>query len=214
MVSLEQQFCDAFNIELENLYFEYIEFNQNSIDDKDFMKLQRIGEWQRLVTLDRLQGNRDGIDDESFTELESQLLFESGKLILNGKFDFSLSNTTTLDQDRLNQINEWDKATNLERVIGFGYHTYLHIISGAACDKLAIVLYRIACENLIYIDQNNENSKDVIEQNARIALARMGANALHKQTYALREETIAKKLLSIGRKILIQIYQMTKQPKY
>ena len=191
MISLEHKFCNAFSIQLENLYYEYLEFADKHNIEKDFEELLDIGEWQRLVTLDRLQGNFDGVDDSTFSESESALLYEAGKLISKGEINLKLSVKTNLDEARLSQIQAWNDASYLERAIGFGYHIFLLIISGGANDELAIILFRLACENFILIGQSSGESKSEIEKNARTALGKIGALARHKETYELQDQAIA-----------------------
>lgn len=152
----------AFDIQLEALSERYWEYVNHLKINTDAAKLNRIGSWQRITMLDRLE---DGA--EFLTESDAELLAKVGSRGVVGY---------VLDDDQANQ--EWCAASYRERWIAFGIHVYCRIIAGEATTEEAVFLFRLASEMVGVIEYGDpdQSREDTLARNARAA-----ANARHSR---------------------------------
>lgn len=167
--SLSDELGSAFDTQLDALLNRYWAFADHLKLDRDVRRFYRIGNWQRIIILDRLE---DG--EEFLTKSDVALLLRVGA---NGMGGY------VLDDDPANR--EWQLARYSERWVAFGIHVYCRIISGEATTDEAVFLFRLASEMLGVIEHGDldESREDGLVQNARAA-----ANARHSRPGGSRDK--------------------------
>jgi hypothetical protein len=161
----------AFETQLEALLQRYWGFADNLIADRDVAHLNRIGSWQRITMLDRME---DG--EEFLTDLDAELLARVGATGAAGY---------VLDDDQANR--EWRAASYPEKWIAFGVHVYCRIIAGEASTDEAFFLFRLASEMVGFLERGDpeQSREEFLAQHARAA-----ANARHSKPGGSRDKRL------------------------
>jgi len=159
----------ALESQLEALLQRYWEYADNLLGDRDVARLDRIGNWQRITMLDRMEEG-----EEFLSDCDRGLLVQIGS---SGAIGYVLAN------DQGNQ--EWQSASYPERWIAFGVHAYCRIISGQAGTDEAIFLFRLASKIAGFLERG-----DPEEAHARALSehARAAANARHSRPGGSRDK--------------------------
>lgn len=162
--------AEAFNIQLDNLLDTYWDIAESLKIDTDVAKLERIGNWQRIVLLDRRE------DGESFlSEDDISLLIETGK---SGVLGY------VLDEQQANR--EWRAASFSERWVAFGIHIHCRITAGGTTtEEEAFYLFRLASEmvGVLSMGDTGQIGENSVANNARAA-----ADARHSKPGGSREK--------------------------
>jgi hypothetical protein len=158
--------AEAFNTQLENLNDTYWNLAELLKIDSDVSKLERIGNWTRIILLDRRE------DGESFLSEE----------------DISLLQATgigyVLDEQQANR--EWQAASLNERWVAFGIHVFCRIIAGGTTtEEEPFYLFRLASEMAGVLSSGGiEQTRD----NSVVDNARSAADARHSMPGGSREK--------------------------
>lgn len=159
----------AFEAQLEALIERYLGFADHLKSRRDVEELKRIGSWQRITMLDRMD---DG--EEFLNESDTALL---GRVGVSGAVGY------VLEDDDANR--EWRAASYQERWVAFGVHVYFRIVAGEASTEEAVFLFRLASEMVGFLDRGDpdQTREDLLAQNARAA-----ANARHSKPGGSRDK--------------------------
>lgn len=158
--------AEAFNTQLENLKDTYWDLAELLKIDSDVSKLERIGNWTRIILLDRRE------DGESFLSEE----------------DISLLQATgighVLDEQQANK--EWQAASLNERWVAFGIHVFCRIVAGGTTtEEEPFYLFRLASEMAGVLSSGGiEQTRD----NSVVDNARLAADARHSMPGGSREK--------------------------
>ena len=158
--------AEAFNTQLENLKDTYWDLAELLKIDSDVSKLVRIGNWTRMILLDRRE------DGESFLSEE----------------DISLLQATgigyVLDEQQANK--EWQAASLNERWVAFGIHVFCRIVAGGTTtEEEPFYLFRLASEMAGVLSSGGiEQTRD----NSVVDNARLAADVRHSMPGGSREK--------------------------
>lgn len=159
----------ALGTQLEALHLRFAEFAERANRDYDYAKLVGIGNWQRIVMLDRTDGG-----EQYLSRSDSSLLLKTGE---------NPSASYVLDGDQANL--DWRTASVRDRLVGFGLHVYVRVISGEASVNEATYLFGLASEiiGLLSAGYPDEDQKDALAR-----LGRLAANVLHSKPGGSRDK--------------------------
>lgn len=159
----------AFEAQLEALIERYLGFADHLKPRRDVEELNRIGSWQRIAMLDRME------DGEEFLAMSDRVLLR--RVGESGAVGY------VLDDDDANR--EWRAASYQERWVAFGVHVYCRIIGGKTSTEEAVFLFRLASEMVGFLERGdtNQSQEDLLAQNARAA-----ANARHSKPGGSRDK--------------------------
>lgn len=164
----------AFAKQLEALFDEFMEIAEHHGLHHNLERLNHIGKWTKLKAFDR---RSDGGEFLKKADLNLLIAEDAYRYQRKGK-------GPTLNAKQIAEVEEWDKATHVERWIGFGAHVYFLLMSGESRgEKEDIYLFRLACEALGFIPSLYEGSSAI---NERSLFARKGAEALHSKAFGSR----------------------------
>jgi hypothetical protein len=156
----------ALDSQLEALHMRFLAFAEASRAGYDHEKLIGIGNWQRIVMLDRTEGG-----DQYLSCSDSALLLKADGV------------SYVLDGDQTNF--DWIAADVSERLVGFGLHVYVRVIAGEASVNEAMHLFGLASEIMGSLSFRNlsQNGDDALAN-----LARFAANVRHSKPGGSREK--------------------------
>lgn len=159
----------ALSNQLEALHSRFSEFAERINGKYDYLKLVGIGNWQRIVMLDRTEGG-----DEYLSRSDSLLLLKTGS---NGNIGY------VLDGDQANM--DWRNASLRERLVGFGLHVYFRVIVGDTSTNEATYLFGMASEIIGLLSAGYPNQD---REQALANLGRLAANVRHSKPGGSREK--------------------------
>ncbi len=160
----------ALGAQFEALNLRFSEFAERADSDYDYSKLVGVGNWQRIVMLDRTEGG-----EQYLSRSDSLLLLKTGAIP---------SANYVLDDDQTNL--DWRTASFRDRLVGFGLHVYFRVVVlGQAGMDEATYLFGLASEiiGLLSAGYPDQDQKDALAK-----LGRLGANVLHSKPGGSREK--------------------------
>lgn len=163
--AVSNEAASALISQVESLHQKFCVFAENGNFDTDYAKLLRIGNWQRIVMLDR---SEEG--EEYLSRADISLLRECGAGYI-------------LENDQTNL--EWQNASVSERLVAFGHHVYAKVISGQASTRESLFLFGLASEIAGLIDFGYP---DHGREYTLTTLGRLAANIRHSRPGGSREK--------------------------
>ena len=153
----------AFREQSDELLNQFLELAEKA-NLGDTKSLHVIGDWHRLMVLERLEGFDIFVD-------------EAEKKLLGAYYEWKRTGVDNgLGEQRIQQIKAWNQASIKERTIGFGICALLRPTWGAGTETEHVFLYRLSIESLAYLDFPDA---DAIEIAMKRANAKRLAEKLH-----------------------------------
>lgn len=168
--SMLEQLESALESQLEALIEQYWIYAEHLKLGRDVEKLNRIGNWQRITMLDRMEDGEEFLSD-SDTALLARVGASAGGV------------GYVLEDDQANR--EWRAASYQERWVAFGVHVYCRIIAGEGNNEEVIFLFRLASQMVGFLERGDpdQSREDLLAKNARAA-----ANARHSKPGGSRDK--------------------------
>lgn len=147
----------------------------------DHERTIRIGAWDRVKKLERIEGGDSYLSDEDL-----RMLMEEGKFFDKGKTVFRDGIATTLTAAEISAMKEWHAASYDERTIAFVIYSWALVSSGMAEPEECVYLFGMANSLISYIGLPKGQEFDFS------ALGKKGANKRHGPMQSLREWAVEK----------------------